>query len=519
MKAIWVGGGVLAVLAVALVVFFATRPEEAPVAEETAPSADPPPVVEEVAQEPEATAPAPEETAEVEEEATEEPVAEAPAEPAPEPEEPVAEAPSEPPTPEAGEDVADAEAAEPPQAEEEETATENPAPEPRPSATFDIVRVEPDGAAVIAGRASPGSLVVLFLDAAEVARADVESDGGFVALVNLGRSDAPRVLTLVETFADGATRDADASVILTPSPEVEVAEAAPNEEKTVEAPEPATEETTETEPSESALETAAASPDADAESGAEEVAAADAPAAQEEPETEAEQTATEDAAEAEETETGTEQVAAEDATEVEAPAVAPASPVEEAPAQPAAPTVLLADQEGVRVLQSGGGPPQVQDNVSIDAISYDSEGEVALSGRSTGSSSVRVYLDNTPILDADIGEDGQWRADLPEIDTGTYTLRVDEIDEEGAVVSRAETPFRREPVEAIRALDTSGAAQQSPVRLVTVQPGNTLWGIARERYGEGILYVRVFEANVDRIRDPDLIYPGQIFTVPGEATP
>ena len=50
--------------------------------------------------------------------------------------------------------------------------------------------------------------------------------------------------------------------------------------------------------------------------------------------------------------------------------------------------------------------------------------------------------------------------------------------------------------------------------LITVQPGNTLWGIASEKYGDGFLYVRVFEANTDRIRDPDLIYPGQIFTVP-----
>jgi nucleoid-associated protein YgaU len=52
------------------------------------------------------------------------------------------------------------------------------------------------------------------------------------------------------------------------------------------------------------------------------------------------------------------------------------------------------------------------------------------------------------------------------------------------------------------------------VRLVTVQPGNTLWGISRRSYGEGTLFVRVFEANRARIRDPDLIYPGQVFTVP-----
>jgi nucleoid-associated protein YgaU len=52
---------------------------------------------------------------------------------------------------------------------------------------------------------------------------------------------------------------------------------------------------------------------------------------------------------------------------------------------------------------------------------------------------------------------------------------------------------------------------------VTVQPGFTLWGIAQERYGDGVMYVQVFEANREKIRDPDLIYPGQVFAVPATA--
>ena len=49
---------------------------------------------------------------------------------------------------------------------------------------------------------------------------------------------------------------------------------------------------------------------------------------------------------------------------------------------------------------------------------------------------------------------------------------------------------------------------------VTVQPGFTLWAIAQGQYGDGVLYVQVYEANRDRIRDPDLIYPGQVFALP-----
>ena len=62
------------------------------------------------------------------------------------------------------------------------------------------------------------------------------------------------------------------------------------------------------------------------------------------------------------------------------------------------------------------------------------------------------------------------------------------------------------------------AQMRNGVMQVTVQPGFTLWAIARENYGDGVQYVQVFEANRDRIRDPDLIYPGQIFEVPGQAT-
>ena len=49
---------------------------------------------------------------------------------------------------------------------------------------------------------------------------------------------------------------------------------------------------------------------------------------------------------------------------------------------------------------------------------------------------------------------------------------------------------------------------------MTVQPGNNLWTLAREHYGSGVMYTQIFTANLELIRDPDLIYPGQIFRIP-----
>ncbi|MFU8776863.1 MAG: LysM peptidoglycan-binding domain-containing protein [Roseovarius sp.] len=176
-------------------------------------------------------------------------------------------------------------------------------------------------------------------------------------------------------------------------------------------------------------------------------------------------------------------------------------------------TVLLTNETGIRVLQSPSAetPPEVMATVALDAITYSLDGEVELSGRAQGNGFVRIYLDNDPVVTSPVSPAGDWTTALPEVDTGIYTLRVDEVDAAGAVTSRVETPFKREDQAALSASQT---AESIPIRAITVQPGSTLWAISREAYGEGVLYVRVFEANRDRIRDPDLIYPGQVFALP-----
>jgi nucleoid-associated protein YgaU len=377
---------------------------------------------------------------------------------------------------------------------------------------FDVVRVEPDGNTLVAGRAEPGSSVTIEVDGEAVGSAEADAGGAFVTVLDLGTSEAPRAMRLTTGTASDAVGSAE-TVILGPSPDV-VADAGSAAE--------AASEVAGMEPGAETVEAAATDAPApetvSAEAGTEppapataeaavETAAADA-AAVPEPAAEAEAAATAPSAPVAEVQPAT-VIAAAPATGAATGAVAEAAPVAEAPPAPA---VLLSDAEGVRVLQSGA--PEVPDNVSVDAISYDAAGEVTLTGRATGPGTVRVYLDNAPVLSAEVGEDGQWRTPLPDVDTGVYTLRVDEIAADGTVASRMETPFQREPVQMILALVEEEGTQPTPVRLVTVQPGNTLWGISRRSYGEGTMFVRVFEANRARISDPDLIYPGQVFTVP-----
>lgn len=311
-----------------------------------------------------------------------------------------------------------------------------------PGPTFDVVRVEPDGSTLIAGRAEPGSVVEVTVDGVSMGQAVADSTGGFVAMLDVGLAVVPRTVSLTSTDGNGGTSTSEQVVILAPS------EAA--QDKTLDVAD------TEVEPTEDTVE---ATPDA----------------------------GTEDAATA-----------------------------SLSPSQPAAPSVLLADSDGIRVIQDAKDSPDVLRNIVIDAITYDAAGDVALTGRAPSDGFVRVYLNNEPVELTIIDDLGQWTTDLPNIDTGVYTLRVDQVDADGAVVSRAETPFKREAPEAIQSLadDGADAPPDDPISLVTVQPGNTLWGISSSIYGDGVLFVRVFEANRDKIRDPDLIYPGQVFTVP-----
>jgi nucleoid-associated protein YgaU len=93
---------------------------------------------------------------------------------------------------------------------------------------------------------------------------------------------------------------------------------------------------------------------------------------------------------------------------------------------------------------------------------------------------------------------------IESIAPGLHRLRVDQLGTDGQVMARVETPFSR--AEVLAALPEESA--------VIVQPGNSLWRISRRIYGEGVRYSVIYQANQDQIRDPDLIYPGQIFILP-----
>jgi nucleoid-associated protein YgaU len=145
--------------------------------------------------------------------------------------------------------------------------------------------------------------------------------------------------------------------------------------------------------------------------------------------------------------------------------------------------------------------------LALVMVDYDDAGRIRLSGEGTAGSALRIYVNNEPAGVTMVGPSGRWDAVLERaLSPGNYTLRLDQLGASGKPDARLETPFTR--------VGHPPVAGDVEVDYVIVQPGNSLWRIARRVFGEGLRYIHIYEANQAQIRNPDLIYPGQVFEIP-----
>lgn len=264
---------------------------------------------------------------------------------------------------------------------------------------FDVVRVDPRGRAVIAGRAEAGAEVTVFDGTTVVARARADQRGSFVALPESPLAPGGRALTLAARDAEGQERRSEGTVMVV----------------------------------------------------------------------------------------------------VPAPTSAPAAAPKQEPEQ-AAVAVLVPSAGAARVLQAERRPSAA----SLDVVEYAEGGAIRFSGGAAAGARVRLYVDDRAAGDAAADAEGRWSltpgTDVP---AGLHRVRVDALNAAGRVVGRVELPFQR----------ATAAEGPGPGRAV-VQPGQSLWRIARTTYGSGVRYTVIYLANREQIRNPALIYPGQTFAVP-----
>ncbi len=169
----------------------------------------------------------------------------------------------------------------------------------------------------------------------------------------------------------------------------------------------------------------------------------------------------------------------------------------------AAPRVL---QRPDGLLPSGQGTPSADKPLalSMDTLEYDDQGRAVLSGRATPGATVQIYAGNQPIATATTNPAGGWSATSTRaVDPGRVQLRLDQLGKDARVVQRIVVPLAQ-----------AAAGELTPGQTYTVQPGNNLWQISRRAYGIGTRYLIIYSANLGQIRDPERIYPGQVFKVP-----
>jgi nucleoid-associated protein YgaU len=423
--------------------------------------------------------------------------------------------------------------------------------------SFDVVRVEPTGESVVAGRAAPNATVELLRDGKVLARALADASGLF-AFVPPPLPPGSHEIALQATTPDGARARSRESVT--------VAIAEGRTEK------PLVALTTPDKPT-----VVLSSPDAPAP---------------------AEATKPPDTKPAEPARTAAlPEAARPDAGSAAKPATGPVAAPPPAPAPPPPPA------------PAAGPRPQVR----VASVEAEEGGRLFVTGQAAPGATVRLYLNDTLIAPGGAGPDGRVSFAIGRgVRPGGYRVRLDEVDPvSGEVRSRAEVEFRmpaplavelppppppyvtnppapRAPEGRVAAAPSPPAPSATPAPPPVAQPpasaqgpasgavtppspppvpqppaaaqreapeqpsgrvasadapappatggreldpgtvlvpeintaivsrGDNLWRISKRIYGRGVRYTVIYRANEEQIRNPRLIYPGQVFVLPPE---
>jgi nucleoid-associated protein YgaU len=347
---------------------------------------------------------------------------------------------------------------------------------------FDIVRVEPNGDAVVAGRGAPNAVVELLVNGKPVARATADAAGQF-AIVPPALPAGPSVVGLRMTGPGGKAAMSQQSVAV---------DVAPGRDRrplvALTAPDAPTVVLSQPEPPASGAKVAAAPP-------------------------------------------------------------------------PAA--------SGANGEHRAESAPEAAQPTRIVSVDIPGNGRLFVTATGKPGTALRLYLNETLIAPGTIGPDGRASFTIGRgIKPGQYQVRIDQIDPAtGKVATRAEVPLTvsepqvaaRDPAapqpaggqdraaagaraggqgatgrsgspaspgEPPRDIDTRhmaadaagpdqpGAVFVPEISTAKISRGDNLWRISQRTYGRGERYTVIYDANQSQIRDPDLIYPGQIFVLP-----
>jgi len=172
--------------------------------------------------------------------------------------------------------------------------------------------------------------------------------------------------------------------------------------------------------------------------------------------------------------------------------------------------------------------------VAVNAIDVE-KGKIFIAGTGEVGRQVRIYINDVYKGLTTIGPQGGFLFELDEgLEAGSHNLRLDMLESgSGEVGSRVAVVVNHQPEpepqiaaaepepvtpepEAVAATQEAQPEVIQTGRSVIIRRGDNLWNISRRMLGQGRKYTMIFSANANQIKNPDRIFPGQVFEVPDE---
>ena len=141
---------------------------------------------------------------------------------------------------------------------------------------------------------------------------------------------------------------------------------------------------------------------------------------------------------------------------------------------------------------------------NVKTIFFNENGFVSIKGKVNFGKKIELYI-NKKIMETIKIENSKWQYNSDKIiDYGLHDLLVVLKSDKDEILDKITLPFMRVEM----------PYNDVPENFILIKPGDMLWTIAYRLYGDPFKYIQIFEENKDQITNPDLIFPGQLFSIP-----
>ena len=140
----------------------------------------------------------------------------------------------------------------------------------------------------------------------------------------------------------------------------------------------------------------------------------------------------------------------------------------------------------------------------IQSVSFSQDGSLSIQGIANYGSNIEFFI-NKNLSSIFLKSKPEWIFNSSyKLDYGMHKLVANLKSQDNIILDSITLPFMRSemPLGAL------------PDNFVLIKPGDMLWTISYKVYGNPLKYIEIYEENRDQISNPDLIFPGQVFSIP-----